>query len=122
MSEERRLSPRVPCDLPVDWRRGLRTLRCRARDLNVNGLFVATEVPVPVGYAMDLCVHFPTGPLEILGVARYVGRTRHGHGIGVQVHVIDKKDSERWLVYYRSLRRDLLEAIPEEIARHFGPR
>jgi hypothetical protein len=122
MSAERRLSPRVPCDLLVEWRRGVRTLKCRARDLNVNGLFLATEVPVDVGYAMDLCVHFPTGVLDILGVARFVGLTRHGHGIGVQVHVIDKKDSERWLVYYRSLRRDLLELMPAEIARHFGPR
>ena len=119
MDDDRRLSPRVPCDLPVEWRRSLRTNRCRAKDLNIGGLFIQTEVPVDLHYAMDLVVHLPSGPIEVLGVARFSGMTRHGHGIGIAVHSITDEDRARWLVFYRAARHDLLQSFSPKIARHF---
>jgi hypothetical protein len=122
MDDERRRSPRVPCDLPVEWRRGLRTQHCRARDINLDGLFIATEVPVDLHYVMDVIVHLPSGPLEVLGVARFVGKTRHGHGIGIGVHAISNADRARWLVFYRAARHDLVAMMPPGIAAHFAPK
>jgi hypothetical protein len=119
MDDDRRRSPRVPCDLRVEWRRGLRTSWCRARDFNLGGLFIATEIPVELHYAMDLVVHLPSGAIEVLGVARFVGNTRHGHGIGVAVHSITDEDRARWLVFYRAARHDLVSSFSPGIARHF---
>ncbi len=102
MSVDRRRTPRIRCDLLVEWRRSPRIIECRARDLNVSGLFIRTEVPAALHYVMELVVHLPSGPLEVLGVARFIGNSCHGHGIGVEVHSIIDHARARWLAFYRA--------------------
>jgi hypothetical protein len=122
MHSDRRRTPRVPCDLPVEWRRAGRVLRCRARDLNEHGFFVSTEIPVDLHHVMDVMVMMPDGPLEVLGVARFVGATRYGHGIGIAMHAISSADRKRWELFYNAARHQMLSGLPPEVARHFGPK
>jgi hypothetical protein len=122
MDSDRRRTPRVPCDLPVEWRRAGRTLRSRARDLNEHGLFIATEIPGDRHHVMDGVVMMPDGPVEILGGARVGGATRYGHGIGIAIHAISNADRKRWELFYNSARHQMLSSMRPEVARHFGPK
>jgi hypothetical protein len=99
---DRRRTYRVPCDLPVLWRRGWRDVSARACDLDTDGLFLATSHSIPVDQTMDLVVTLPDGPVRVLGVARYLGVTRHGRGIGVAILAITAEDRTRWLSWYRA--------------------
>jgi alkylated DNA nucleotide flippase Atl1 len=74
----------------------------RAADLNSDGLFLRTEMPVDLHYVMDLVIRLPAGPIEVFGVARFVGMTRYGHGVGVALHSMTKEESERWWTFYRA--------------------
>lgn len=86
----------------MQWRRGGRTFHLRAVDLNSHGLFLKTEMPVALHYVMDLVIVLPSGPIEALAVARFVGLTRYGHGVGVALHSMTKEESERYWAYYRA--------------------
>lgn len=116
MSIDRRRSPRAPCDLPVEWKRGWKTVHGRARDLNADGFFLITPHTLELNFVMDVIVTLPDGPISLLGVARYVGPTRHGRGIGVQIHAITKEDRARWCAYHRAAVAEMLAHMPEPVA------
>lgn len=122
MSADRRRTPRAPCDLPVEWRRGWKTVFGRARDLNADGFFLITPHTLALNFVMDLIVTLPDGPLAMLGVARYVGPTRHGRGIGVAIHAITKEDRARWHAYHRAALAEMLTQLPEPVARYLRAR
>jgi len=117
MSAERRRTPRVPCDLPVEWRRGGKTLACRARDCNADGVFLSTAHTAELDHVMDVTLTLPDGPLSVLGVARFVGATRHGRGIGMAFHVLDRDDRARWHAFHRAALDAMIAAMPEPVAR-----
>lgn len=118
MSIERRRTPRAPCDLPCLWRRRQRPVEGRVKDLNAHGLFFETQQVVELGYVVDLVVTFPDGPLEVLGVARFVGNTRWGHGIGIAIHGIARDDRTRWEAYHRTAVAELIARLPTSAAKH----
>jgi hypothetical protein len=122
MSIDRRRTPRAPCDLPVEWRRGWKTVMGRARDLNADGFFLITPHTLELNFVMDVIVTLPDGPVPLLGVARYVGPTRHGRGIGVQIHAIAKEDRARWHAYHRAAVAEMLTQLPEPVARYLRAR
>jgi hypothetical protein len=118
MLVDRRRHARVACDLPVEWRRGWRVVLAHAKDIDVDGFFLATTHTVPLDTTMDLVVTLPTGPVAVVGVARYVGATRHGRGVGVAVLAITEEDREAWLAYYRGELDAVIGTKPASVARH----
>jgi len=101
MSTPPRRSPRVACALPVHWRRYRTQLTGEVRCCNVHGMFIATDHDVPLGYLIDLTIELPTGPISATAIPRYVGDKPDGHGIGVELHVMDSSDRELWSSFYR---------------------
>ena len=91
---------------------------CRAKDLNADGLFIVTAENADLNYMVDLAVTLPTGKISFTGVVRFIGQTRYGQGIGVQLHVISKEDQLLWLAFYRAQLNDMIETLPRNIARH----
>lgn len=122
MSADRRRTPRLQCDLPVQWKRGWRDVLARACDMNADGIFIRTDETVELNHMVDVTVTLPTGKVTFMGVARFVGATRHGRGIGVSIHVISKEDRERWSAFYQSKLRDLVDAMPAAVSRHLAVR
>lgn len=118
MSTDRRRTPRVPCDLPAHWKLQSRVIAARAVDLNADGLFLRTDSIVAENHLMDLAVTLPHTEVSFFGVARYVGASRHGHGIGVKIHAISREDREAWMRYYRLALERMLDTLPPAIARH----
>jgi hypothetical protein len=102
MTADRRRSARVPCDLLVTWRRGGRHLRLRAVDVSARGMMLVTDEPVTVPFVMDLVIALPTAPIEVLGVARFVGDTRHGRCVGVSLLSMSDAESAGWWTFYRA--------------------
>jgi len=117
MTVDRRRSPRVPCDLPVEWRRGWRVVIAHARDLDADGFFMATAHNIALNTAMDLVVTLPSDQITVVGLARYQGVTRHGRGVGVAMLAISDEDREKWTAYYRAELDAMFGAMPEPIAR-----
>jgi hypothetical protein len=74
-----------------------------ATDINADGLFLATGLEAEPGELMQLVVELPDGPLQLLGSARFVGRTQSGAGIGVEIYGISDAGRARWLAYYEQL-------------------
>jgi len=71
-------------------------------------MFIATYAEADIGYLIELRIDMPYGAVSCTAVPRFVGDTPHGHGIGVELHVMDRGDRELWNVYYR---RQLAEAV-----------
>ena len=106
----------------MQWKRGWRDVDARAADMNADGIFIRTDETVELNHMVDISVTLPTGKVTFMGVARFVGSTRHGRGIGVSIHVISKEDRERWLAFYRGAVRDLVETLPAAVQRHLAVR
>jgi hypothetical protein len=70
-------------------------------------MFIATEHHVDVGFLLDLTIVMPWGAISCTAVPRFVGDTDHGHGVGVELHVMDRGDRAMWNAHYRRLRSPL---------------
>jgi hypothetical protein len=77
------------------------------RRCNVHGLFIATPHEAPVGYMMDLNLVMPWGEIACTAVPRFVGDCRDGRGMGIEFHVMDRGDRDRWTSYYRRIVAEL---------------
>jgi hypothetical protein len=100
MTNPKRRSARIKTTLPVRWVRYLRPIDGEVTDINMHGLFIRTPAEVNVGELMQLQVQLPDGALTLFAVSRFVGVTRKGRGIGVEIYVIDPIDHHRWLQHY----------------------
>jgi hypothetical protein len=92
----------VACDLEVTWRRGGRNLFLRAVDLSPRGMLLLTDAHIEVPFVMDLSVALPGGVVDVLGVARFRGRTKHGESVGVSLMSMSPDENERWWAFYRA--------------------
>lgn len=97
---ERRRTTRVPCEVPVTWRRRNAVLAVM-RDVNADGLFLLTTESVELNQVMNLVVTLPDGPIEFFGVSRFVGDSGHGRGIGVAIHTMSDQEKQRWMRFHR---------------------
>ena len=102
-----RRSPRVACAMPATWTRRRRPVVGEIKLCNLHGMFIATPVEAEVGFLIDLTVEMPWGPMSCTGVSRFVGETAIGHGIGVELHVMDRGDRELWNAHYRRTLAEL---------------
>ena len=98
-----RRSPRVECALPVYWSRFRSSMSGEVVRCNVHGMFIHTQHHADVGYLLDLTIVMPWGPISCTAVPKFVGETPDGHGIGVELHVMDRGDRAMWHLHYRRL-------------------
>jgi hypothetical protein len=119
MPANRRRTMRVHCELPATWKRGRRVVETTVRDVNADGLLVATEEDFPVNQMMDLTITLPSGPVSLLVVSRLCGNTRHGRGIGASILAMEPYDRVSWNRHYRSTLADELGRLPATVARLF---
>lgn len=98
-----RRSERLPVELPVSWNRAGRTIPCTALDVNAHGMFLRTDEIVEPESLMHLKVQVPERVLEMFVTARFVGKTVSGHGIGVEIFLIDDVSQAHWLAFYEEL-------------------
>ena len=92
-------------------------MTARVRDLTCDGLFLGLPAVVPLGQIMDLVVALPTGPVELLGVSRFCGRTRMGRGIGIAIHAIAPDHRARWDAHYQVALEEMLRRMPDPVQR-----
>lgn len=96
-----RRSERVASALKVRWIKLPAIVEAVAADMNLNGIFLKTDVTTTPGALMQLEVELPDGPMSVFGAARFVGATQSGAGIGVEFVVIDELARTRWIAFYR---------------------
>jgi hypothetical protein len=98
-----RRSVRVPCRIPVRWRRQPNPIDLMAQDINQHGFFLSTEIAARPDELIHLEIDLPTQRIVVFGVARFVGATAQGRGIGVEIFVMDDRFEKAWTSYYREL-------------------
>ena len=103
--------------LPVRWLKVTGTVETTATDINMNGLFLRMEDLPKVRSLMQLEVTLPMRVLRFFAVARFVGNTESGPGIGVEIHLIDEHDRAVWHQYYRALLSRASKAPSPALAR-----
>lgn len=104
MTSAHRRSLRVDCSLPVRW--VFRRHQPRAGHVtlcNLHGMFIATSFEVDVNYILDVTIQMPWGPLSAIVVPKFCGHGLEGHGLGVELRVIDPGDRELWNHHYRRI-------------------
>ncbi|HZS40451.1 MAG TPA: PilZ domain-containing protein [Polyangia bacterium] len=101
----RRRSERVPCSIPVRWLRRSGVRELRAGDLNAHGMFLRCpeDVKLLPEELMLLEVVLPDRVLTAFGIARFIGKSVNGYGIGLELFVMEDRTRRAWLAYYRSL-------------------
>jgi len=98
-----RRTERLPVELIVTWNRAGRDVACSAVDVNAHGLFIRTDEIVEPESLMHLRVQLPDRVLEMFVTARFVGKTVSGHGIGVEIFLIDDVSQCHWVAFYERL-------------------
>jgi hypothetical protein len=112
-----RRSERLLVTLPVVWNRAGRAVSCVARDFNLHGLFVATDEIIEPSSLMHLRVALPERTIEMFVTARFIGRTQNGHGIGVEIFIIDDDSRTAWVKHYHEQQsKQSRAALPESDA------
>jgi hypothetical protein len=102
MAMNRRRSVRIPWRCSAEWHRGKRHIATEVVNINAHGMLLRTEELIPLNQLMDVLVHLPTGDVSVMVVSRFVGPTRWGHAIGVEIHVASAIDQTRWTSFYRT--------------------
>lgn len=105
MSIARRRTQRIPTKLGIQWHRGHSIIEAVAGDINEQGMFVKTDLACQPDEMLPVTVLLPDGPLKMIVVARFVGTTTSGRGVGAEIFVIGEAERERWTAHYWNLVR-----------------
>jgi len=105
MSISRRRTERIATNLTIRWHRAGGGVDAVAADINEQGMFVKTELDVQPDEMLHLSVTLPDGPLSMIVVARYVGQTRSGRGVGAEIFLMGDAERQRWTKHYWTLIR-----------------
>jgi Tfp pilus assembly protein PilZ len=81
----------TPKGVWVAWQDGARQEVSRVQDLNIGGLFVATDSPVALGTVVTVLLSVPEGEIRGRAVVRNVAPT----GMGVEFVELREQDSAR---------------------------
>jgi uncharacterized protein (TIGR02266 family) len=94
--EDKRIHPRVPCILRVDYPNRERCLDA-TENLSGGGLFVQTDQPFAVGELVPLSLSFPglMDPIELVGTVAWLRPERNGVRGGVGICVELEADRKR---------------------------
>ena len=89
--------------LPVRWIKRSGDTLTTAADINLHGMFLrASDLSVMPNQLLQLEVELPNARLQMFAIARFVGRTESGIGIGVEIFVMEEKQQALWAAFYRS--------------------
>ena len=103
MTKSKRRSERIRISLPVRWIKRSGDTNTTAADINLHGMFVrVNDLSVVPGQLLQLEVELPIGKVQMFAVARFVGRSDSGIGIGVEIFVMEEKQQSQWSNFYRS--------------------
>ena len=117
--KSKRRSRRVPCDVTVSWMRRGVAVPAVAADINEHGMFIRTSLAAHAGELLQLVVHLPDGALTCCVIARFVGESESGRGIGAELFVIAEGDRRRWSRHYRAALRAMSAPVaPEAEPQH----
>jgi len=85
--EERRLYPRIPCFLLVDYATQGCAYRAFVRNISADGVFIESQRPVPPGPQVSLVISFPDdqSPIKMTGNIAWIGE----QGIGVKFNPVE---------------------------------
>jgi len=102
--KENRRSARVAVSLGlwVAWQADGPRHVSRVRDLSAGGVFIQTNVAVPIGSELELLFALPEGETRVDGIVRYVDGT---NGIGVEFTKMGSGDRARVDQLLRRLKR-----------------
>lgn len=103
MSQSQRRSERFATRLTVRWMRKPHPIEIVAVDVNLHGMFLQTDETIIPNGLMQLEARLPEGTISMFARARFVGRTVSGHGIGIEIFLMDERDRANWEAYYRRL-------------------
>jgi len=84
-------------------------MELRAVDMNLHGMFLFTNERVGVGELLHVEVLVPGGPLKMFVRVRFCGETQSGHGIGVELHLVDSKYRALWAEFYQLVLGEFLQ-------------
>jgi hypothetical protein len=82
----------TPKGVWVAWQDGKQQNVSRVRDLNVDGLFIATPAPLALGTTLSLLLSVPEGEIRSRATVRNI---IPGEGMGVQFTEISQQDQLR---------------------------
>jgi hypothetical protein len=103
---KKRRSMRLSSNLRVRWIRLPKSRELVAASINEHGMFLRTDATTTLDSLMQLETTLPGGGVvTMFAVARFVGRTPGGAGIGVEIHLMDDKQRQAWLEFYRGAQR-----------------
>jgi hypothetical protein len=96
LRKERRLYPRVPCFLLVDFAVQDCAYRAFIRNISVEGAFIQSQRPIPPGPDVTLVISFlqDQSPVKIVGDIVWMGE----EGIGVRFNPVADFSLDRFLL------------------------
>ncbi len=97
-----RRSPRITCDAPVYWTRWRTRFAGQITRCNAHGMWIRTPHDADVGFLLDLGIVLPHRTISCTAVPRFVGDGPDGHGVGIELHVLDPGDRAAWHAWYRN--------------------
>ncbi len=100
----KRRSERVTTSLPVRWIRRGNIVQLTVADINLHGMFLLTQdLSVVPGELMQIQIVLSEKTvLDAFVIARFVGKTASGCGIGVEIFVMDERQQLVWSQHYRA--------------------
>jgi hypothetical protein len=111
-----RRSERVPNVVPVRWIRRPAAIDMSTADINLHGMFIRTWEKPLHGSLMQLELELPTGKIAAFVHVRFVGDTVSGHGIGVEIFLIDAAHRRAWSDHYRAMAKERCAPAPRQAA------
>lgn len=104
--DDRRRSPRIPCDLPVEYQeKGARTREGRMTNIGITGTLLRTQAASPpVGVEVSIRFRLPLSnrPVQTIGTVKWA--TQWAAGVEF-VHLNFQEQDEIWRYYARELAR-----------------
>jgi hypothetical protein len=99
--------------MPVSWTRWKSVMAGEVRNWNAHGMFVKTQHDAPIGFMLQLTIDAPWGPVQCTAVPRFNGSGSGGRGIGMEIHVMDRRDREMWHGHYHQVLSIAMKVPPE---------
>jgi hypothetical protein len=115
--KSKRRSRRIPSRLAVRVMRRGAWVTASAGDINEHGVFIRTEVKAWPGELLQFVIDLPDGPMNAFVVARFIGTTETGVGIGAEFYNLAEVDRVRWSRHFRAELRGLTEPDTVETGR-----
>jgi hypothetical protein len=68
-------------------------------------MFIRTELDAWRDELLEVVIQLGDGPLRMCVVARFMGETESGRGIGAELFLVSKHDRRRWSQHYHAVLR-----------------